>query len=297
MSRRRFRLAAAAYPIDQVSDWAAYEAKLTDWAASAADAGAALALFPEYGAMELAAFAGAGDLAGQLDAVSAMAADADALHARLAERYGLHILAGSTPIRRADGSAVNRARLFAPNGGVGAQDKQIMTRWERDVWGVSPGAPLRLFDTGLGRIGVLICYDIEFPLLARALVEAGAELILVPSCTDARRGYWRVRAGAAARALEGQCYVAVSHTIGSAPWSEAIDENTGAAAVFGPPDRGFPESGVVAEGALDAPGWTVAEIDLDKVAAARADGEVLSVAHWAEQTDRLAAPVAFDTLR
>ncbi len=74
-----------------------------------------------------------------------------------------------------------------------------MTPFERD-WGISGGAPLRVFDTALGKIAVLICYDSEFPLLARALAEAGAEVILVPSCTERVSGFHRVRTGSMARA-------------------------------------------------------------------------------------------------
>lgn len=296
MSRRRFRVAAAAYPIDRLADWRAYERKLSDWVARGAEAGAALLAFPEYGAMELAAFAGTDDLQRQLDHVSALAPEVDALHVRLAQAHGVHILAASLPSRSADGAATNRARLIAPNGAIGVQDKHIMTRWERDVWGVVGAAPLRLFETELGKIGVLICYDVEFPLLARALAEAGAEILLVPSCTDAETGYWRVRIGAMARALEGQCCVVMASTVGAAPWSEAIDHNVGAGGVFVPSDRGFPATGVLASGRLNAPGWTTAEIDRDLIADIRADGEVLIASHWPEQTARLASPVERETL-
>ena len=281
----RFIVAAAQYPIEALADWAAYEAKLTRWVEQAADGGAALAVFPEYGAMELASLdpATMGDLAGSLASVSALLPRVDALHADLAARLGLHILAASAPCALPDGRYVNRARLFAPNGKVGVQDKLIMTRFEREEWGVSGGGPLRLFDTALGRIGINICYDSEFPLLARAQVEAGMELLLVPSCTEALHGYWRVRLGASARALEGQLCAIHSPTVGMAEWSPAVDSNRGAAAIYGPPDRGFPADGVVAIGQLDAAQWLFAEVDLARVADLRADGGVLNARHWAEQ--------------
>lgn len=281
----RFTIAAAQYPIEEMADWAAYEAKLTRWVEAAAKGGAKLAVFPEYGAMELASLnpATMGDLTGSLASVSALLSQVDALHAGLAAQHGLHILAASTPCEVEQGRFVNRARLFAPNGRVGVQDKLIMTRFEREEWGVSAGGPLRLFDTALGRIGINICYDSEFPLLARAQVEAGMELLLVPSCTEALHGYWRVRLGAQARALEGQCYAIHSPTVGQAEWSPAVDSNRGAAALYGPPDRGFPDSGVVALGELDQPQWLFAEVDLARVAALRADGGVLNARHWAEQ--------------
>jgi predicted amidohydrolase len=144
-----------------------------------------------------------------------------------------------------------------------------MTRFEREHWNVVPGGPLRVFDTRLGRIGVLICYDAEFPLLGRALIEAGVEILLVPSCTEALSGYSRVRVGAMARALEGQCVVVHSPTVGPASWSPAVDMNTGAAAIYGPPDLGFPETGVLAQGDLNAPGWVTAEVDRGSVARVR----------------------------
>lgn len=288
----RFTVAAAQYPIERLADWAAYEAKLSRWVGEAAAAGAALAVFPEYGAMELASLdpASAGDLAGSLAFVASLLPRVDALHARLAAESGLHILAASAPRLDPDGRYRNAARLFAPGGRSGTQDKLVMTRFEREQWGVSAGAGLKVFDTALGRLAVSICYDSEFPLLARAQVEAGAEVLLVPSCTDALHGYWRVRIGAQARALEGQCYAVHSPTVGEAEWSPAVDVNRGAAAVYGPPDRGLPEDGVVALGELDRAQWVLAEIDADRVAELRRDGGVLNSRHWSEQPGAAALP-------
>jgi predicted amidohydrolase len=121
-------------------------------------------------------------------------------------------------------------------------------------------------------------------------VEAGMELLLVPSCTEAALGYWRVRLGAQARALEGQCYAVHSPTVGQADWSPAVDSNRGAAAIYGPPDRGFPDDGVVALGEMDASQWVFAEVDLARVADLRADGGVLNARHWAEQPGAQALP-------
>ncbi|MEQ1498525.1 MAG: carbon-nitrogen hydrolase family protein [Novosphingobium sp.] len=280
----RFTIAAAQYPIEQLESWADYAGKLTAWVEAAVTGGAALAVFPEYGAMELAALdpATSGDLAGSLASVAAFAPQVDALHRQLAARLGIHILAASMPVRHKD-RFVNRARLFAPSGKVGVQDKLVMTRFEREQWFISGSGPLRLFQTSLGIIGINICYDSEFPLLARAQVEAGMELLLVPSCTDSLHGYWRVRLGAQARALEGQCFVVQAPTVGEAAWSPAVDVNRGAAGVYGPPDKGLPENGVVALGELDAAQWLFAEIDLATVAQLRADGGVLNARHWAEQ--------------
>ncbi|WP_417523254.1 carbon-nitrogen hydrolase family protein [Marinovum sp.] len=289
------KIATAAYPMAVLESWAAYEDKIASWVEEAAGQGAELLLFPEYGAMELATLAGlevAGDLERSLHAVSERLGEADALHARLAAEQGVHICAASAPVFAGGVRPVNRARLFAPSGNMVHQDKQIMTRFERDPWGVVGGDPLCLIETDLGRIGILICYDSEFPLLGRALSEA--DILLVPSCTEALAGYWRVRIGAMARALEAQCVAVMSSTVGAAPWSEAVDTNTGAGGVFGPPDLGFPPTGVLAEGKLNAPGWTYAEVPHGAVARVRREGVVANRAHWAEQPRDTASVILRD---
>ena len=286
MSARRWRVAAAQYPIDRLDGWPAYEAKLAGWVEAAAVEGARLLVFPEYGAIELASLFPdpvPGDLRRQLAAVASLEERVVELHVRLARRHGVHILGASLPAEAARGRYYNRARLYGPEGGHGYQDKLVMTRFEREAWGVSGASELRLFETSLGRLGVCICYDVEFPLLARAQVEAGAELILAPSCTETLRGYWRVRVGSQARALENQCLVVQSPTVGDAPWSPAVDANRGAAGIYGPPDLGFPDDGVLAMGRLDAPTWLHAEIDLDRIAEVRAQGMVANHRDWPEQ--------------
>lgn len=294
------KIATASYPLDILPNWAAYEDKLTAWVREAAEAGADLLVFPEYGAMELATLAGldvAGDLEASLFAVADRLADADALHAHLAATFEVHILAASAPATDAlpEGVVrpVNRARFFAPSGAMGVQDKQIMTRFEAEEWDVVPGGGLQLFDTSLGKIGVLICYDSEFPLLGRALAEA--DIILVPSVTEALAGYSRVRIGAQARALENQCVTVMSSVVGAAEWSPAVDISTGAGGIFCPPDIGFPDTGVIALGALNVPGWVYGDVDIAAVAAVRADGVVLNRRHWDLQHGR-ADPVTVTPL-
>ncbi len=284
------KIATSAYPIDWLDSWQAYADKITSWVNTAAEQGADLLVFPEYGAMELASLGGkevAADLEGGLRAVADRIPAVDELHEELSQRHRIHILAASAPVWDGGLRPVNRARFFGPNGKLGHQDKQIMTRFERDPWNVVSGGPLVLFDTALGKIGILICYDCEFPLLARALVDAGAEILLAPSCTEAMTGYSRVRIGAMARALENQCVTVHSPTVGDAPWCPPVDTNTGAAAIYGPPDTGFPATGVIAQGEFNKPGWTYAAIDLDTIREVRADGGVLNHAHWVEQLPRV----------
>ncbi len=288
------KIAAAAYPLDFLTDWGMFEAKLSRWVEDAAGQGAELLVFPEYGAMELASLGGAevaGDLEAALHEVMRHEADVVALYARLAAQHGVHILGASGPAMAETARPVNRAMLYGPQGVIGHQDKQIMTRFEREEWDIAPGHGLTLFDTALGRIGIIICYDSEFPLLARALVEAGAEILLVPSATEALSGYTRVKVGAMARALENQCVAVHSPTVGPATWCPAVDANTGAAAIYGPPDLGFPPTGILAETTLNAPGWAIAEISREDIARVRREGAVFNHQHWDEQKNRLELPV------
>lgn len=282
------KVAAAAYPMtDRIESWEVWESKLLSWVSSAE---ADLLVFPEYGAMELALLAGekvARHPRGAVEAVAGFMPQADEILAGLARRSGRHILAGSAPVST-PGGLVNRARLFAPSGESAFQDKQILTPWEREWLRMIPGAPLRVIETALGSLGILICYDSEFPLLARALVDAGAEVLLVPACTDGLAGHTRVATGARARALENQCHVIHSPTVGTGiDWCPVIDENHGAAAIYAPPDPITGSTGVTACGEYDVPGWTTAVLDVAAAAEARALGETRNHRDWAEQEVRM----------
>jgi predicted amidohydrolase len=204
----------------------------------------------------------------------------------LARSLGVHLMPGSAPVRDEDGLYRNRAWLFGPSGLLGTQDKLIMTRFERERWGISAGKGLRVFDTPLGRLGILICYDNEFPMPARSLAEKGVDLILAPSCTDTEAGAHRVRIGAQARALENQYAVLVSPTVGMAPWSPALDENFGRAGLYVPPDYEMPPTGVVAESpqlASATSEWLHCEIDLRQVRRLRSEGQVVTHRDWPVQ--------------
>ncbi len=282
---RTLRVASAQYPIGQPSSLDAWEEKIRDWVKKGAATGAQLLVFPEYAAIEQAACFGPevyGDLQATLDKVAGLAGSRVELHLELAAEYNVHILAGSGPVKRNDGRFVNAAQLVTPSGLVGEQEKIIMTPFERD-WGMSPGSPLRVFNTKLGQLAVLICYDSEFPLLARGLAEAGAEVILVPSCTERISGYHRVRIGAMARALENTIATVQSPTVGAAPWSPAVDINAGAAGIYVPSEHGVSNDGVLACGTLDAAEWVTGTIDLARLARVRTTGEMRNYADWSIQ--------------
>lgn len=266
------RLAALAWPVSPTPSVAAYADKL-DALLAQRPAGTELALMAEYACVELgSALAGtaAPDEAAELRAMVAQAPAILAAMRDAARRHRLWLQPGTLPIRLGD-AVVNHAPLIAPDGRLAFQHKRTMTRFESERWGVSAGAPPRVFDTDWGRVGVAICYDAEFPKLARAQAEAGAWVLLVPSCTDTWQGAERVRIGARARAMENQFFVAVAPTVGTLERSAALDENRGWAGIYGPVDRGFPQDGVLAEA---TEGWVAAELDRAAAERAREDGAV-----------------------
>jgi len=281
-----FRIAAAQYPIEFLGDWETYEAKIARWVVEAAGNGARLLVFPEYFSMELASLfepAIHGSLSGQLVALQDLLPRFLELFAAQARLHDVYICAGSFPVRISADIYHNRSYLFWPDGRREFQEKLQMTRFESEQWLIQAADSVRVFETDLGRIGISICYDGEFPMIARRQVELGADIILVPSCTDTVAGYWRVRIGSQARALENQCYVVHSSTVGEAPWSPAVDVNVGAAAIYTPVDRGFPDNGVLASGTLDAAEWVYADVDPAGIAKVRSEGQVFNYRDWPGQ--------------
>ncbi len=278
-----FKIATAQYDISFLGVWSAYRNKIERWVNEAATRDARILLFPEYGSMELASLFSKeiySSLSQQLAAMQSVLDDYIDLYRTLAVKHHCYIQSGTFPVRMPAGDYRNRAYLFMPNGDVEYQDKLMMTRFENEQWLIKSGTELKCFDTEFGKIAINICYDSEFPLLARQQVEAGANLILVPSCTDTLAGYHRVKIGCQARALENQCYVVQSPTVGNAPWSEAVDVNIGAAAIYTPVDRGFPDNGILAIGELNAVQWVFAEISLDACEKVRAEGQVFNYRDW-----------------
>ncbi|MEX1199825.1 MAG: carbon-nitrogen hydrolase family protein [Methylophaga sp.] len=282
----KVKVAAAQYDIgffDQLDDFAD---KLTQWVKEAAEVKAKLLVFPEYGSMELASLFGETvykDLGKQLHAMQDVYGPWQELHLQLARQYDVMMLASTFPVMQDNGTFRNRANLFAPDGLVGFQDKLIMTRFENEQWLIHPGEDIRVLETDIGKIGINVCYDSEFPMIAYQQVKAGADLILAPSCTDTEAGFYRVRIGCQARALENQCYVVQSPTFGNAPWSEAVDVNTGRASIYTPVDYGFPDNGILVEGVGDKPGWVYADLDLTEIARVRQQGQVFNYRDWPKQ--------------
>lgn len=277
------KIATAQYDVGFFKDWHEYTSKIESWIKEAVLQNADILLFPEYFSMELASLLGVevySSLSKQLIELQIFHQAFLDLFQNLAQTHHCIIQAGTFPVQLASGSFRNRAYLFMPDGQIDFQDKIMMTRFEKEQWFIEGGDALKCFDTALGKIAINICYDSEFPLLARHQVEAGANLILVPSCTDTLAGYHRVKIGCQARALENQCYVVQAPLVGLAEWSEAVDINVGAAGVYTPVDRGFPDNGLLAMGEFNQTQWLFAELCLADCATVRAQGQVFNYRDW-----------------
>ena len=264
------KVAVAKYPIQAPADFAAFAERQAAVLGAAAAQGARVAVLPEYLSLELAATFDAGtraDLHASLAAIQRYREDWLASYARLAASLDMYVVAGTFLLAQGNGRYRNRCDVFAPQGAHLWQDKLQLTGFEKGLGVIEGGDALKVFDLDGVRTGVAVCYDSEFPLPVRAQAEAGAT---------------RVRVGCLARALENRVFVAQSVTAGEAPWSPALDINTGEAAVFAPMDRGFPADGVVAQTAGDQ-AWAIADLDLDALDRSRADAQVANDRDWMGQ--------------
>ncbi|WP_244527444.1 carbon-nitrogen hydrolase family protein [Lihuaxuella thermophila] len=183
---------------------------------------------------------------------------------KLSREADMMILAG-THIHEVNGSYVNEAFFFYPDGRVERQMKLHLTPEERKVWKLAPGEDLRVFDTPIGKTVILICYDIEFPELARIAAEQQAELILNPVYTDTMAGYYRVRHTAQARAVENQRFIVQCGMVGGLPHIPQIDAAYAQSGFFSPCDHPFPPDGVLALCQADQEEVLSCQLDLERL--------------------------------
>ena len=279
------KVAACKYPVGRPADFAAFADKQRRLLGEAASLGARVAVLPEYLSLELAALfppSVHADLRASLAAIQSLRGDWLALFAGIARDTGMYVVAGSFLLAQAGGRYRNRSDLFAPGGGHLWQDKLQLTGFEKAVGVIEGGDALKVAEIDGVRCGISVCYDSEFPLPVRAQYEAGARLLLVPSCTDTAAGATRVQVGCLARALENRLFVVQAVTAGRAPWSPALDENTGEAAIYAPMDIGFPDHGVLARtGGEQA--WAIAELDIGLLEATRGRAQVANDRDWSGQ--------------
>jgi len=175
--------------------------------------------------------------------------------------YNINIISGSMPELVGD-TLYNVGYLCRRDGSVERYEKIHVTPDEAKVWGMQRGSELKTFETDCGRIGILICYDSEFPELSRLLSDEGMDILFVPFLTDTQNGYSRVRLCAQARAVENECYVAIAGSVGNLPNVENMDIQYAQSAVFTPCDFAFPSNGIKAEATTNTEMILVADVDI-----------------------------------
>jgi len=190
------------------------------------------------------------------------------LFTQAAVDHGLYIIAGSHPVVR-DDAVYNVAHLFTPSGNVYTQDALHVPPIEREEFGFEPGEEIKVFDTPLARIAILVSYDIEFPELSRLMTLSGAEVLFVPYSTDEKNAYDRVRYTAQARCVENSVYAVIAGNVGNLPTVKNYLINYGRAAVLTPSDFAFPPSGTAGEAEPNVETVVITDLDLTSLSQQR----------------------------
>lgn len=281
------RIAAVQYLLRQIDDWNGFEKQVRFVMQAAGDYKPQFVLLPEIFTTQLLSFMDTTDIRAAVRQMHEYTPRYLDLMRDLANKWKVFLVGGSHPTLR-EGKLFNTAYLFTPDGGVYAQDKIHRTRWEREKWDTDHGDKLHLFTTPYGKIAILICYDIEFPELARMVSEAEADILFVPSCTDDRQGFLRVRYCCHARAIENQVYVAMTSTVGSLP-VEGLGVHYGQAGIISPSDFPFSRDGIAAEGTPNMEQIVVADVNLDNLLKNRINGTTIPL--YDKRKDIYANPV------
>ncbi|HHX81826.1 MAG TPA: GNAT family N-acetyltransferase [Pseudomonadaceae bacterium] len=259
---RHVRVCATQYDQHRIASLQDFADEIEYFVDTAACYDSHLLVFPEFVSTQLfSTFQKDIRLIDAVNRLADMEAEITELFTSAAVRHKLYIVSGTTPVRR-QGKLFNVAHFHTPAGSVYSQDKLHITPAEREGWNIQPGEALRIFETPLGRLAIVICYDIEFPELTRILVEHGVDIILTPFATDERKSYLRVRYCAQARAVENMLYVVLSGNVGGLTHSPTMFLNYGQAAICTPSDFAFPNDGIAAEGVVNTSTVVIGDLDL-----------------------------------
>jgi predicted amidohydrolase len=230
-------------------------------------------LFPELLTAQLMSYIKARTPIEAIRKLTTLTKRVDDLFIKLAREYSIAIIGGTHPIKAGE-KIENVATLYLPDGSFHRQPKIHITPSERRAWGIEGGNTLRVFDTPKARVGILVCYDSEFPEAARYLADNGAEVIFVPFCTDDRQAYLRVRYCCQARAVENQVYVVMSGTVGNLPHVENMDIQYAQSAVLSPSDFEFGRDGILAEASPNIETVITTDLDFESLQEAISNGSV-----------------------
>jgi predicted amidohydrolase/GNAT superfamily N-acetyltransferase len=232
------------------------------------------AMFPEFFNAPLMGLSP--DQRNQREAIRFLASFTDKFRtelSKMAVSYNINIITGSMPMIE-DDELYNVSYLCRRDGTIECQRKLHITPHERRDWVIEGGDSLKVYETDAGRIGILICYDVEFPELARLLATEDMDILFVPFWTDTKNGYLRVRNCAQARAIENECYVVICGSCGNLPQVENLDVQYSQTAVFSPSDFSYPHDAVMAETTPNTEMMMFSDLDLDKLKLTRSEGSV-----------------------
>lgn len=187
--------------------------------------------------------------------------------------YNVNIITGSMPFIKG-GELYNVGYLCRRDGSIERYTKIHVTPNEVSSWGIVGGNKFKVYDTDAGKIGILVCYDVEFPELSRLLALEGMEILFVPFLTDTQNAFTRVKSCAQARAIENECYVAIAGGIGNLPKVHNMDIQYAQSAVYTPSDFSFPTNGIKAEATPNTETVLIVDVDLDLLKKTRLQGSV-----------------------
>jgi predicted amidohydrolase len=271
--RMRVRIAAVQYNLRKINSFEDFEQQINFVMESAAEYNPHYVLLPELFTTQLLSFVQTKEAYSAVRRLGEYTDQYIKLMKSYAMQHKFYLIGGTHPTKL-NGGVINRAYLFTPDGKVFHQDKVHRTRWEKELWKTEPGQEFKVFKTEHAPISIMVCYDVEFPEAARMVSEAGAEIIFVPSCTDDRQGFLRVRYCCQARAIENQIFVVMASTVGNLP-VENMNLHYGQAAIITPSDFPFSRDGIAAEGIINHEQIIIADLDLDLLDESRLKGSTI----------------------
>ena len=271
--RNRVRVASVQYEMRPIDGFEAFSKQCEFFVDTASEYRCDIVVFPELLTNQLLALVPSDTPAESARKLDAFTKPFVEFFGAAALRYNINILAGTHLTVEGD-TLYNIAYFFHRDGRLSRQYKIHITPSEARWWGVSAGDRPEVFDTDCGKLGIAICYDVEFPEYARVLKKKGAEILLVPYNTDIRSGHLRVRACAQARAVENHVYVVTAGATGNLPQVEGADIHYAQSAILTPSDIAFARDGIAAEATPNIETMLVHDLDLGALRKMEATGTV-----------------------
>jgi len=272
------RLACIQYQQRRIHNWDEFEQIVTYFVDIVSDYHSDFAVFPELFSLQLLSLDD--EKRSPNDAIENMCGYFDGIRdmfQKLAIRYNVNIVAGSHPFKGADGQIRNMGLICLRDGSVHLQPKLHPTPNERYWWNIVGGDSLSAIDTDCGPVGVLVCYDAEFPETARHLVNQGANILFIPFSTDERQSYLRVRYCAQARVVENQCFAVMAGNVGNLPRVYNMELQYAQSCILTPCDFPFSRDGIAADSTPNVETVIFADLRLENLYHARNSGTVLNL--------------------